>query len=95
LVFLARRGFFERPKSVADDWRPLGVGHLTMKGERSEYLGTLPYDAMWGLANMVAAGGFKYVSMHGPRMKRGSCLITTVRFSAGYDPDDYTDPTAC
>ena len=68
LVFLADRGFFDRPKSLDRNWRPLGVGHLTMRGDRSDYLGSLPFDAVWGIANGVAAGVFKYVVLTGPRL---------------------------
>jgi hypothetical protein len=89
LLFIAERLFFERPASVDKDWRPFGVGHLTMKGDRSEYLGSLPFDALWGLANAIAAGTFKYVTMHGPALKYGSCSITGVSFVASYDPDNY------
>jgi len=92
LVFIADRGLFDRPKSLDRDWRPLGVGHLTMRGDRSDYLGSLPYDAVWGIASGVAAGVFKYVVLTGPRLKYGSCSVSGASFVASYDPDDFWDP---
>jgi hypothetical protein len=56
------------------------------------YLGSLPYDSVWGIANAVAVGAFKYVVLTGPRLRHGSCSITGTSFIATYDTDDYWDP---
>ena len=49
-----------------------GVGTLTFRGRRSDYLGLLPYDAASTLALMVLAGGYRFIYLSGPPMRRGS-----------------------
>jgi hypothetical protein len=91
LIFIARRDYFDRPASVDKAWRPLGVAHLTMRGEQSELLGSLPYDAAWGIATNVANGSFKYVALNGEPLKRGTAQISYMAFGPTYDPREYFD----
>lgn len=62
-----------------------GVGTLTFRGARSEYLGSLPFDALWNVMLTVAAGGFRYIYLHGGALKHGSSRI---RWMALYEEFD-------
>lgn len=90
-VFIAKRDYFERPTYVDEDWRPRGVGHLTMRGQQSDFIGGLPFDTAWGVSGSIANGQFKYLILEGERLKRGTAAIRYMAFRARYDPEDYFD----
>lgn len=87
LAILGNRQLLEPSRDP--DWRPLGIGYLTIRGERADYLGSIPYDAAWGVAASVASGAFKYLSLTGEPLKRGGAQIGYMRFCANYDSDDF------
>lgn len=70
--------------------RPLGVGTLTMRGNRSQYLGSLPLDALLSLTQPVLAGGIKYISFAGLRDRGSSAIrVNYIAFRREVDLDDY------
>lgn len=70
--------------------RPLGVGTLTMRGNRSEYLGSVPLDALLSLTQPVLAGGLKYISLAGLRDRGTSAIrMNYIAFRRDVDLDDY------
>lgn len=71
------------------DWKPLGVGTIWLRGSRSEFYGSVPYDALWGLAAMMAASRYKYVLLHGPTLKRGKSATQSLSFERDINLDDY------
>jgi len=71
------------------NWRPLGIGVLEMRGERREYYGHLPYDAIWGLCSALAADRLRFVLLYGPSLKRGISRTTSISFQRSVDLDDY------
>jgi hypothetical protein len=91
LLFLADRNYFERPRSADPNWKPLGVGHLSMRGAHSEYLCSIPFDAAWGVATAIATGLFRYLHLDGSVLKRGSAQIRYMAFQATYERRDYFD----
>lgn len=73
------------------DWKPLGVGSVTVRGDRAEFLGSLPYDALWGLICGLAARTLQFVDMHGERLRYGRARIRSFTFCRQMDPDDLED----
>lgn len=70
------------------DWRPLCVGSLTVRGDRTEYLGSLPVDSLWGLVSALPSGTLQFLDMHGERLRYGSARIRSIRFEREVDPED-------
>jgi hypothetical protein len=64
------------------------IGTLTMRGEQSSYLGSLPYDAAWRLSPVILVGGFRYIYLHGSAMYRGTAQIRTIGFYEEFDVED-------
>lgn len=70
--------------------QPRGVGTLTVRGNRSEYLGSLPLDALLNLTQPIIAGGLEYISLAGFRERGTSAIrINYVAFRREMDLDDY------
>lgn len=65
-----------------------GVGELIMRGERSEYLGTLPFDVALMLPQLATAGCLRYILCNGQAMKHGHARINSIGL---YDQFDLTD----
>lgn len=89
-IFIGRREIQSQLEASApDDFRPNGVGTLTFRGARSEYLGSLPYDAASILPATIHTGGFRFVRLDGPALNRGTSAIQAVAFEWEFDPDNY------
>ena len=71
------------------DWEPLCVGTLTIRGDRTDYLGSLPYDAMWGLIGLLSQGAIRMLDLHGRALYRGKAEIETMHFAHDIDPEDW------
>ena len=71
------------------DWEPLCVGTLTIRGDRTDYLGSLPYDAMWGLIGLLSKGAIRMLDLHGRALYRGKAEIETMHFARDIDPEDW------
>lgn len=67
---------------------PLGVGSVTVRGGRAEFLGSLPFDSLWGLVSALVAGTLHYVDLHGERLRYGRATIRSFTFCSQVDPDD-------
>lgn len=72
-----------------DYQEPRCVGSLTVRGDRREYLGTIPQTALWGLMPMLEAGRIKFVDLHGELLRYGSALIWSISFERNIDPEEY------
>lgn len=70
------------------DRKPLCVGSLTIRGDQTEFLGSIPQDALWGLIAAFGAGKLRIVDLHGDVLRRGKALIRSVRFYRDVDPED-------
>jgi hypothetical protein len=60
--------------------RPRNVGVLTMRGERREFLGSLPYDALWGLIHVFPTYALRIGHLFGI-LERGRAEIQSVNFA--------------
>lgn len=65
-----------------------GIGTLRMRGNESNYLGSIPYDAAWRIQPLILAGGFRFIYLHGAAMRRGSARIRSISFYREFDPDE-------
>ena len=68
---------------------PLGVGSLTIRGERCEYLGSMPMSTLWGLIPALENKRLKLITLHGEKLRYGSAKIWSMGFEHEVDPDDY------
>ena len=75
-------------QTYALDKHEAGVGTLTFRGEQSQYLGSLPFDALWNVAHTILAGGFRFIYLHGAAMKRGAARITWIAFYEELDSEE-------
>ena len=64
------------------------VGGLTVRGKTREYFGSLPMDIYILIANMLAAGKVKYLSMLGDALFRGKADIHSIDFEETHDTDE-------
>lgn len=75
------------PREQERPWN--GVGTLTMRGSRSKYLGTVPFDALLALSPVIAAGTLRFIYMSGAPLRHGSAHIDYFALKRNADPDDY------
>lgn len=75
-------------RSPPGDYVP-GVGTLTMRKDRSEYLGSLPSDAAFSIPVLAMVHGLKFISLAGQASGAGSVRITYISFLNEFDPNDY------
>jgi hypothetical protein len=91
LVFLGRRDeqrmATDPTNSAWVDWRALCVGTLTIRGERTNFLGSLPYDAVWALSRERSSGAFRIIHLYGS-VERGRVAVRSIHFSRDVDPED-------
>lgn len=88
LVFLGQREDQSKLEQPAEsDWKPRNVGVLDIRGARREFLGSLPYDALWGLLHALSSGVFRIVHLYGI-LGRGRAEIRSVNFARDVDPED-------
>jgi hypothetical protein len=88
LIFMGWREHQSKLEQPTDsDWKPRNVGVLTVRGERREFLGALPYDAMWGLAQLLTSGALRIIHLYGI-LARGSAEISSLNFARDVNPED-------
>ena len=68
---------------------PKSIGSLTMRGERNEYAGRLPFDALASMSALILAGGVQFILLSGSARKRGTSLINYMAFKKEANPEDY------
>ncbi len=83
----------DKARAVTDpagcDWKPVCVGTLVIRGDRTGYLGSLPYDSTWGLMSALSCGAIRMLVLHGKALYRGKSEIWTMHFDRDVDPDDW------
>ncbi|NIS61089.1 MAG: hypothetical protein GTO13_10410 [Proteobacteria bacterium] len=70
-------------------YEPRCVGALTARGQRTEYLGSLPTDVFQTLPSLLQAGKLNFIVFWGHTLYRGSADISSVHFQREHDPDDW------
>jgi hypothetical protein len=68
---------------------PVCVGTLTIRGGRTDFLGSVPYDAMWGLVSILSCGAIRMLNLHGRALYRGKAKIETIHFARDIDPENW------
>lgn len=68
---------------------PLCVGTLTIRGDRTDYLGSVPQDALWALLSLMSSGAVRMIQLHGPALYRGEARIISISFDRDIDPGDW------
>lgn len=90
LTFLAdRREVAAVNDPEKHDWKPLAVGSLTIRGEDTSFLGSIPQDSMWGLIQLLSCGATKMVNLYGHALFRGEATITNMHFEREIGPEDW------
>lgn len=88
LLFMGIRSLAAELAGSNDAASPLCVGSLTMRGDRSEYLGSIPFDAALAVPQFALAGGARIIYLHGTAMRYGSARI---RYAAFYRDIDLSE----
>ncbi len=72
---------------------PIALGTLNLRGKESNYLGTLPFDALQLLYILMKDGKIKFLILCGPLLSHGTSDIRSVHFEKEYIPEDWNaDP---
>lgn len=89
-TFIGDRGITDELKAPGRTQRsPLCVGTLTMRGNRSSYLGSLPFDIAVALPLIAVADGSGFIVLSGTTARGGTATIRSSSFYRDIDPDDY------
>jgi hypothetical protein len=90
ITFLAERTIDQEivnPDSPA--FKPKASGRLSSRGKRSDFIGSLPMDALSSVLSLLQFGNINYVVFQGKALRYGSASIERVSFSKEYDPEYY------
>ena len=77
----------QRPAEVTSP--PVAIGGLTLRGQQSDYLGSIPFDAFWGVTAMLAANRVRYITLHGEVLSGGRTRIRSIGFQPNFNAEDY------
>ena len=72
-----------------DDIKPLCLGSLTLRGERRDYLGSLPMDTFPTIVGSLAANKYKYLIFHGYTPRYGTAEIFSYHFDRFFEEEDW------
>ncbi len=67
---------------------PKAIGGLTLRGKQSEFLGSVPYDALLLLSVLLHSGKIKVIEITGDALYRGSADIRRISFEKEYRPNE-------
>ena len=87
LTFIGDREIF--PLKNESDFRPRCVGALTLRGDRRDFLGKLPFDSLPIIASLMETKRIQFLDLNGLAPKYGNAYITWVHFFKNYDPNGY------
>jgi len=86
-TFIGDREIF--PTQNESDFTPLCVGSITLRGEKREFLGALPFDSLPIISSLMETKQIRFVDFHGLIPKYGHADIRWIRFFKNFDPDEY------
>jgi len=69
--------------------QPVSVGHLTVRGQQRDYLGSIPFDAVPVVSSLLQAKQVRFISMSGKALFRGSAAINSLHFMRDFDPEEW------
>jgi hypothetical protein len=76
----------EKPEECR--YEPKAVGGLTVRGKESEFLGSVPFDAIQTLCLLLQAKKLKYIILSGEVLYRGSADIFSMHFQEHFSSED-------
>ena len=76
----------ERPEEYR--YEPKAVGGLTVRGTESEFLGSVPFDAIQTLCQILQVRKLKYLVLSGQVLYRGSTDIFSMHFQEHFSSED-------
>ena len=76
----------EKPEEYR--YEPKAVGGLTVRGKASEFLGSVPFDAIQTLCLLLQAKKLKYLVLSGQVLHRGSADIFSMHFQEHFSSED-------
>lgn len=68
--------------------QPKRVGRLTLRGKIAEYLGSVPFDALTFISQLLKAGDVRFLILRGERPNRGSAAIRSMTFEKDFVRED-------
>lgn len=71
-------------------FEPKGVGTLTIRGKQSDYLGSIPFDAINNILLLLQAEKIKYLILSGQPLYRGTASIRSIHFSKDFTDEDWS-----
>lgn len=76
-------------RSERVEHQPRGVAFVTMRGDYTEVLASMPQDSLRCVAAMLACDRFRYLLLHGEALYRSKATITSLSFKRTVDLDEY------
>jgi hypothetical protein len=86
LTFIGDREIF--PVKNDSDFTPRCVGALSLRGDRRDFLGTLPFDSLPILTSLMEAKRIQFLDLNGSIPKYGRAYITWIHFFRSCDPNE-------
>ncbi len=77
------------PTKNEPDFKPRCIGALTLRGERREFLGVLPFDSLPVINSLMETKQVRFLDLNGFNPKHGHADITWIHFFKNYDPNEY------
>jgi len=69
--------------------QPVSVGHLTIRGQQRDYIGSIPFDAVPVVSSLLQAKQVRFISISGKVLFRGSASINSLHFMRDFDPEEW------
>jgi hypothetical protein len=86
-TFIGDREIF--PMKNDSDFKPRCVGAITLRGERREFLGALPFDSLPIVESLMETRQIQFLDLYGLIPKHGHADIRWIHFFKNYDPSEY------
>jgi len=69
--------------------KPVSVGHLTIRGQQRDYIGSIPFDTVPLVSSLLQAKQVRFLSMSGKALFRGGASINSLHFIRDFDPEEW------
>lgn len=71
-----------------DQYEPISIGKLTVRGEQRESFGSIPFDVLNNINFQLQTGGIRFLVLGGQPLYRGSTDIRSIRFQKDFTEED-------
>ena len=86
-TFIGDREIF--PMKNESDFKPRCIGAITLRGERREFLGVLPFDSLPIINSLMETKQVQFLDLNSFTPRHGHADITWIHFFKNYDPSEY------